>query len=117
MSPLGAVTTLVGSVKASGGLPAVPGLPIVSSTLPSGLNLTTVWPFALSAGYLLRSRSFALLASTTHTLPSASTWILWGKTNMPAPKLVTRFPDESNLSTGGSVDPAQLSYANGEAPG
>ena len=26
------------SVSASGGLPATPGLPIVSSTLPSGLN-------------------------------------------------------------------------------
>src|SRR6266581_6851625 len=55
--------------------------------------------------------------STTHTLPSRSTYILWGKMNMPAPKLFRRLPDESNLRTGDSVEPAQLSYWNGEAPG
>src|SRR5262249_22234214 len=37
--------------------------------------------------------------------------------NMPAPKLFTRFPDESNFRIGGTVEPAQLSYWNGEAPG
>src|SRR5450759_791863 len=37
--------------------------------------------------------------------------------NMPAPKLFKSLPDESNLRTGDSVEPAQLSYANGEAPG
>src|SRR5437867_8259488 len=37
--------------------------------------------------------------------------------NIPAPKLFRRFPDESSLSTGGRVEPAQLSYWNGEAPG
>jgi len=42
ISPFGATTMLVGSVSASGGLPATPGLPMVSNTLPSGLNLTTV---------------------------------------------------------------------------
>src|SRR5215467_12123698 len=36
---------------------------------------------------------------------------------MPAPKLFTRFPDESNFRIGGTVEPAQLSYWNGEAPG
>ena len=41
MSPFGAVTTSFGSVSASGGLPATPALPSVSSTLPSGLNLIT----------------------------------------------------------------------------
>src|SRR3989442_15005064 len=37
--------------------------------------------------------------------------------NMPAPKLFRRSPDESNWWTGGKVEPAQLSYWNGEAPG
>src|SRR5258708_21609519 len=55
--------------------------------------------------------------STTHTLPSRSTYILWGKTNMPAPKDFRRLPDESNLSTAGTDEPAQLSYVNGETPG
>src|SRR5712691_2706038 len=55
--------------------------------------------------------------STTHTLPSRSTYILCGKMNMPAPKLFRRLPDESNLSTAGTAEPAQLSYVNGETPG
>src|SRR5712691_11618184 len=55
--------------------------------------------------------------STTHTLPSRSTYILCGKTNMPAPKDFRRLPDESNLSTAGTDEPAQLSYVNGETPG
>src|SRR5450631_1681847 len=37
--------------------------------------------------------------------------------NMPEPKLFNSLPDESNLRTGARVEPAQLSYANGEAPG
>src|SRR5438046_6612881 len=37
--------------------------------------------------------------------------------NMPAPKLFRSFPDESNLSTAGTDEPAQLSYVNGETPG
>src|SRR5471030_3028805 len=37
--------------------------------------------------------------------------------NMPAPKVFSRLPAESNLSTGGTVEPAQLSYRNGDAPG
>src|SRR6266436_2945060 len=36
---------------------------------------------------------------------------------MPAPKLFSRLPDESNLRTGGRVEPAQLSYWNADAPG
>src|SRR5213592_365596 len=36
---------------------------------------------------------------------------------MPAPKLFRSFPDESNLSTAGTDEPAQLSYVNGETPG
>src|SRR5215207_5996191 len=37
--------------------------------------------------------------------------------NMPAPKLLRRLPSASNLRIGGSFDPAQLSYVNGETPG
>src|SRR5450432_186972 len=37
--------------------------------------------------------------------------------NMPEPKLFNSLPDESSLRTGARVEPAQLSYENGEAPG
>src|SRR5438552_14139088 len=117
MSPFAATTTLHGSVKASGGFPATPARPSVSNTFPSGLNFTTVWPLPLASGLFFNSRSFAPRMSTTHTLPSRSTYILCGKMNIPDPKLLRRFPDESNLSTGGSEEPAQLSYWNGDAPG
>ena len=40
-APFGATATSVGSLNASGPLPATPGLPSASSTLPSGLNLKT----------------------------------------------------------------------------
>lgn len=36
---------------------------------------------------------------------------------MSAPKLCLTLADESSLSTGATVDPAQVSYANGEPPG
>src|SRR6266852_4875020 len=117
ISPFAATTTLHGSVKASGGFPATPALPSTSSTFPSGLNFTTVWPFPFASGLFFSSRSFAPRISTTHTLPSRSTYILWGKMNIPAPKLFSRLPDESNLRTGATLEPAQLSYWNGEAPG
>src|SRR5882762_2128737 len=117
ISPFGATSTLHGSVRASGGFPAIPARPSVSSTFPSGLNFTTVWPLPIASGFFFSSRSFAPRISTTHTLPSRSTYILWGKMNMPAPKLFRRLPDESNLSTGGTDEPAQLSYVNGETPG
>src|SRR5258708_28487206 len=117
ISPFGATTTLHGSVRASGGFPATPARPSVSSTFPSGLNFTRVWPFPVASGFFFSSRSFAPRMSTTHTLPSRSTYILWGKMNMPAPKLFRRSPDESNLRTGARLEPAQLSYWNGEAPG
>src|SRR6266513_5451523 len=117
MSPFAATTTLHGSVRASGGFPGTPARPSVSSTFPSGLNFTTVWPFPFASGLFFNSRSFAPRMSTTHTLLSRSTYILCGKTNIPEPKLLRRFPDESNLSTGGSEEPAQLSYWNGDAPG
>src|SRR5262249_58625400 len=38
MSPLGATSTADGALNSSGPLPAIPALPSVSSTLPSGLN-------------------------------------------------------------------------------
>src|SRR5262245_14661244 len=37
--------------------------------------------------------------------------------NIPAPKLCSSLPEESNFNTGGSFEPAQLSYWNGETPG
>ena len=117
ISPFAATITLHGSVRASGGFPATPARPSVSNTFPSGLNFTTVWPFPFASGLFFSSRSFALRMSTTHTLPSRSTYILCGKTNIPAPKLFRSLPDESNLSTDGSDEPAQLSYVNGDAPG
>src|SRR6266702_2248012 len=86
-------------------------------SLRTELNFTTVWPLPFASGFFFNSRSFAPRMSTTHTLPSRSTYILWGKMNMPAPKLFRRLPDESNLRTGARLEPAQLSYWNGEAPG
>ena len=77
---------LVGSVNASGGFPATPGVPSVSSTRPSGLNLTTVCPF-FSFGNFAASRGFGPRWSATQMFPSRSTYTLWGKTNIPAPKL------------------------------
>src|SRR5258705_1283115 len=117
MSPFGATTTLHGSVRASGRFPATPACPSVSSAFPSGLNFTTVWPFPFASGLFFSSRSFAPRMSATHTLPSRSTYILWGKMNMPAPKLFKRLPDASNCRTAGTDEPAQLSYVNGESPG
>src|SRR6185437_183641 len=40
-----------------------------------------------------------------------------GKTNSPAPKLFTMLPSESSLWTGAQLEPAQLSYVKGDAPG
>src|SRR5262245_65991289 len=50
--PLGATSTSLGSVNASGGLPAAPGLPSTSSTLPCGLKLVTVLRLAAAFGDL-----------------------------------------------------------------
>ena len=72
-SPLGATTMLHGSVSASGGLPATPGVPIVMRTLPSGSNFTTVWPAGLASGYFSFSLAFIARMSTTQTLLSRST--------------------------------------------
>src|SRR6267142_6905569 len=37
--------------------------------------------------------------------------------NIPTPKLFSSLPPESNFSTAGTDEPAQLSYVNGETPG
>src|ERR1041384_328230 len=97
MSPLGAVTTAEGRLKVSFVSPATPGRPSVMSTVPSGLNLVTVWPLP----------SFPS-ASATKTLPSRSTWIACGNTKRPAPKLCTSRPDGSNFRTGARLEPAQV---------
>src|SRR5215475_643076 len=83
-SPLGATRTDDGALNVSGASPGVPALPSVSRTLPS-----LPW------------------ASVAQTLPSRSTKIPCGNTNIPAPKLFTRFPEASNLSTGSRFEPPQ----------
>src|SRR4030095_10268578 len=114
--PCGAITMLGGSVNSAGGLPGTPVVPRVNKTFPSGLNLTTMWPF-FSPGYFAASRWLGLRWSATQMLPSRSAYTLCGNRNMPAPQLRTRLPFLSNFMTGATADPAQLSYWNGEAPG
>src|SRR5262245_37620271 len=97
MSPFGAVVTADGRLKVSGPSPATPAFPRASKTFPSGLNLTTWWPLP----------SFPS-ASVTHTLPSLSTCMPWGNTNIPAPNQCTALPARSNLKIGARFDPAQL---------
>src|SRR5712675_1170558 len=96
MSPLRATATSVGALNISGPTPATPGLPSVSETLPSGLNLMTTWPLPLPA-----------VLSVAHTLPWRSTWNPWGWLKRPWPKLATSFPEASNLSIGLSVELTQ----------
>ena len=89
ISPFGAVATSDGMLKASGPSPATPGLPSVNRTLPSWLNLTTTWPFPSLP-----------CPSVTHTLPSRSTWMPCGSTNMPAPKLFRKLAGRIELDDG-----------------
>src|ERR1700752_4800264 len=106
MLPSGALTTSLGSVNASGGFPALPGVPSCSSTLPSGLNLMTVCPLPAESGNCLSSASVADRASTTQTLPSLSTSMPCGQRICPAPKLLITFPLGSNLTIGSTFEPA-----------
>src|SRR5206468_9695341 len=110
----GSVTTSFGSVSASGGLPRTPGLPSVISTLPSGLNLTTTLPLLSSPGNFCSSSRLATRASVTQTLPSRSTWMPCGHTNMPPPKLLTSLPCSSNRWTGLALVPRQPGAVPGE---
>src|SRR6478672_7065897 len=77
--------------------PVTPGLPNVISTLPSLLNLMTVWPLPPSA-----------TVSETHTLPSRSTWKPCGSLTVPLPNLICILPLGSNFMIGSSVEPRQL---------
>src|ERR1043166_2035210 len=97
MSPLGAVTTAEGRLKVSFVSPATPGRPSVMSTVPSGLNLVTVWPLP----------SFPPAAGTK-TLPSRSTGVGGGERKRPLPKLCNSRPDGSNCRTGARLEPAQV---------
>ena len=72
MSPFGAVITSQGSLNRPGSLPRTPGCPSAISTSPSGLNLMTWCPL-----------SSVPCESVTQTLPSASTWMPWGKNEEP----------------------------------
>src|SRR5882762_11767345 len=110
----GSVTTSVGSVRASGGLPLTPGFPRVMRILPSGLNLTTTLPLSFSPGNLLRSSGLGARASVTQTFPSRSTWMPGGQTNIAPPKLLISFPDSSNLWTGFALVPRQPGVVPGE---
>ena len=98
MVPLGATTTAEGRLKVSSPAPATPALPSASRTFPSGLNLKTCWP--------LPSLPWP---SVAHTFPSLSTEKPCGKINIPAPKLFTSLPEESNLRMGASFEPAHVS--------
>src|SRR5262249_40521154 len=114
-SPLvGSVTTSVGSVRASGGFPLTPGFPSVISTLPSGLNLTTTLPFGSSPGNFASVSALVTLASVTHTLPSRSTWMPCGHTNIPPPKLLISFPASSKRWIGFALVPRQPGVVPGE---
>ena len=84
-------------MKVSGPSPVTPAFPRVSRSLPSGLNLKTWCPFPS----LPR-------ASVTQTLSSPSTQMPCGNRNTPAAKLLTSRPSESNLSSAGSSEPAQV---------
>src|SRR2546425_4008989 len=98
MLPLEATTTADGRLKIFSPSPATPALPNVSRILPSELNLKTCCPLP----------SFPS-PSVAHTFPSLSTEKPCGNTNIPAPKLFTSFPEESNLRMGASFEPAHVS--------
>ena len=78
------------------------GLADVSNTLPSGPNLTTVWPFAASCGYSLRSRSLRPRMSATHTFPSRSDVDLVREYEHAGAEALQELPAASNLFTGAS---------------
>src|SRR5262245_32892799 len=99
MSPFGATATSDGELNSSLPEPATPALPSVSSTAPVGLNLMTWCPLSLA---------FDPCASVTQTLPSRSTSMPCGKTNLPAPKLLTSLPDGSNSNTESMFDPSHV---------
>src|SRR5205814_5547481 len=111
---LGSVTTSVGSVRASGGLPRTPGFPSLIRILPSGLNFTTTLPLLPSPGNVLSSSGLAARASVTHTFPSRSTWMPCGHANIPPPKLLISFPDSSKWWTGLALVPRQPGAVPGE---
>ena len=69
MLPSGATSTSFGSVNFAGGSPASPGVPSVISSLPCGLNFSTVWPLPFASGNFFSSAAVAERASATHTLP------------------------------------------------
>ena len=85
----------------------MPGVPIVSSSLPCGLNFSTVWPLPAAFGNLAISAGVAERASTTQTLPCLSTSMPCGHMMRPAPNCATTLPDGSSLTIGFTVEPAQ----------
>ena len=114
MSPFESVTTSVGSVNASGGLPSTPNVPNTRSTSPCGLNLPTTLPLSFSSGNCWSSSGLGTRASATHTFPSRSRWLPCGHTNIPPPKLLFSFPDSSKWWMGFALVPRQPGAIPGE---
>ena len=106
MLPSGAITTSFGSVKAAGGAPVLPPVPSTSSTLPSGLNLVTVFPLFAQSGNFFNSSVVGTRESTTQTFPCLSTSMPCGQRIWPAPNIFRMLPFESNLMIGSTVEPA-----------
>lgn len=92
MSPFGATTTSDGELKVSGPSPAMPGLPSVISTRPSGAKWVTV----------------CSLPSVTHRVPSGAANRPCGQLNSPDPKLTTSRPVASNFWMGAMFDRWQV---------
>src|SRR5204863_3460211 len=90
----------VGSRHDSGRRPemtlVVSGSPSVISTCPWGLNLRTKCP-ALTPALVAVATASSAAASVAQMLPSRSTCNPCGQMNIPAPKLLTTVPLESNL--------------------
>src|SRR5215207_629375 len=93
MLPSGATSTSFGCQKNALSRPP-PGLPSVSSSLPSGLNLKIWCPFGRDALSVTDPATARVQAqSVTHTFPSRSTWMPCGDSISPAPNDAVSVPD------------------------
>ena len=62
----------------------LPGMPIVSSTLPSKVQCRTVWS----------------PSSVSQIVSSGATWTPCGRVNTPSPQVRNKLPSLSNTATG-----------------
>src|SRR4051812_41152921 len=67
----------------------------------------TALPFFAALGSFCTSAAVGIRASVTQTLPSLSTWMPCGHTNMPPPKLLISLPFSSKWWTGLTLVPRQ----------